>query len=247
MLIAILTELRRNLVDEDETQIPADNETQINDNDETQVPESQGSNIPRSEESQQVVTGLIASIERRWHNFEEDDIYSVSTLLDPRFKELCFSSTALTSVKRTLRSLMRLVSIETPDGATCVISDDDDDSAQEETPVRKKKCLWDHFDEEVKRKKAEQQLTSEDANENELTLYLTAGIISRKEDPMVWWKDNRGQFPTLAKLAREYLAVPAMSTPSERIFSAAGYISGQRRCRLSGEHVNHLVFLNKNM
>ena len=87
LLSTILTELRRNLIDEDEAQNPADNETQVHDDDETQVPESQGSNIPRSEESQQVITGLIESIERRWHNFEEDDIYSVSTLLDPRFKE----------------------------------------------------------------------------------------------------------------------------------------------------------------
>ena len=52
----------KNLVEE--TRIPVDNEAQIND-DETQVPESQGSDIPRSEESQQVVAGLNASIERR--------------------------------------------------------------------------------------------------------------------------------------------------------------------------------------
>ena len=36
-----------------------------------------------------------------------------------------------------------------------------------------------------------------------------------------------------------------MSTPSERIFSAAGYISGQRRCQLSEEHVNQLVFFEQ--
>ena len=54
LLNAILIELRKNIVDDDETQLP--------DDDETQVPESQGSNIPNSEESQQVVTGLIDSI-----------------------------------------------------------------------------------------------------------------------------------------------------------------------------------------
>ena len=55
------------------------------------------------------------------------------------------------------------------------------------------------------------------------------------------------RFPTLARIAREYLAIPAMSTPSERMFSAAGYLSSQRRSRLSGENLNQLVFLNKNL
>ena len=71
--------------------------------------------------------------EDAWHNFQAD-VNSVST---PRFKEVCFSSTALARAKRILYSLL---SVEAPDGATCVVSDDDD-RAQEETPVRKKKYL----------------------------------------------------------------------------------------------------------
>ena len=55
LLNALLFELRKNVLDDDETQVA--------DDDETQVPESQGSSVPRSEESQQVVAGLIASIE----------------------------------------------------------------------------------------------------------------------------------------------------------------------------------------
>ena len=96
---ALLFELRKNVVDDDETQVP--------DDDETQVPESQGSSVPTSEESQQVVVGLIASIERRWLNYEEDRIYSICTLLDPRFKEVCFTSAALVRAKRLLLSIMR--------------------------------------------------------------------------------------------------------------------------------------------
>ena len=91
LLNALLFELRKNVLDDDETQVA--------DDDETQVPESQGSSVPRSEESQQVVAGLIASIERRWLNYEEDRIYSISTLLDPRFKEVCFSNASLVRAK----------------------------------------------------------------------------------------------------------------------------------------------------
>ena len=89
-----------------------------------------------------------------------------------------------------------------------------------------------------------------DPNANELTLYFTAGVISGKEDPIMWWKDNRDQFPPPTKLAREYLAIITYTCNvhsfGEKFFTA-GYISGQRRCRLSVEHVNQLVFLSKSI
>ena len=70
----------------------------------------------------------------------------------------------------------------------------------------------------IKRRQSDNQQVN-DPKENELTLYFTAGIISGKEDPIMSWKDNRDQLPPPTKLAREYLAILAMSTPSEKHFS----------------------------
>ena len=233
LLNALLFELRKNVLDDDETQVA--------DDDETQVPESQGSSVPRSEESQQVVAGLIASIERRWLNYEEDRIYSISTLLDPRFKEVCFSNASLVRAKRLLLSIMRgITQGDLVASSTSVVNDDEED-----VPI-KKNSLWDSFD-ELKKKKSTDLSTNQDKDEKELSLYCSAEYIDRKEAPLAWWKRNISRFPTLARIAREYLAIPAMSTPSERMFSAAGYISSQRRSRLSGENLNQLVFLNKNL
>ena len=41
----------------------------------------------------------------------------------------------------------------------------------------------------------------------------------RVNDVMEWWSDNEEKFPNIAKLARKYLAIPASSAPSERVFS----------------------------
>ena len=109
-----------------------------------------------------------------------------------------------------------------------------------------KNSLWDSFD-ELKKKKSADLSTNQDKDEKELSSYCSAEYIERKEDPLAWWKKNMSHFPTLARIAREYLAIPAMSTPSKRMFSASGYLSSQRRSRLSGENLNQLVFLNKNL
>ena len=131
LLNAILFELRKNVIDDNETQVP--------DEDETQVPESQGNSVPSSEDMQEVVTGLIASIERRWLSYEENKIYSICSLLDPRFKDFCFYSSALVRAKRLLLSIMHAKSINPVSSIASVVIDAEDD--QEDAPVKKKKCL----------------------------------------------------------------------------------------------------------
>ena len=228
LLNAILHELQKHVVDDDETQ----------------VPESQDSSAAKSEDCQQVVLGLINSIETRWIDYENDEIYSVSTLMDPQFKEVSFSASALNRIRKLLLTLMKRVIMnadEAHSSAACVISDDEDAWTE-------KRSLWDIFEEELKKKRASHHSATQlNKDKHELALYLSAPYIDRKANPLNWWKLNKDQFPILSQLAREYLAIPAMSTPSKRLFSTSGYISNQRRSCLNGEHIHQLVFLNKNM
>ena len=57
---------------------------------------------------------------------------------------------------------------------------------------------------------------------------------------------TKARFYGLKRLARKYLAIPATSAPSERVFSLAGNICSRRRASLSPDHLDALVFLNAN-
>jgi len=62
--------------------------------------------------------------------------------------------------------------------------------------------------------------------ETELDEYLTAPVITLRGEETIesfnivhWWQGNEGSFPTLAHIAYNVFAVPAMSAEAERVFS----------------------------
>ena len=63
-------------------------------------------------------------------------------------------------------------------------------------------------------------------------------------DVLTWWLVRRNSFPTLYKVACVYLAVPATSAASERVFSNAGNVITKKRNRLLPENAHNLVFLH---
>ncbi|XP_069389205.1 E3 SUMO-protein ligase ZBED1-like [Paralichthys olivaceus] len=96
----------------------------------------------------------------------------------------------------------------------------------------------------------EEEETQEDKKiqmvRREVQMFFTEAPIAKKDDPLSWWRENEGRFPTLSNLARSLLCILATSTPAERIFSAAGNICSQKRASLTREHVDMLTFLSMN-
>ena len=80
----------------------------------------------------------------------------------------------------------------------------------------------------------------------EVELYLKEKPIDREEPPLGWWKENQHRFPLVSRVAKRYLTIPITSTPAERVFSTAGLTVTRLRSCLTPEHVNMLVYLNKN-
>ena len=84
----------------------------------------------------------------------------------------------------------------------------------------------------------------------ELLLYRREPHLPTKKpdgsftDPLEWWRLKQSQFPLLSKLAVKYLAIPATSAPSERVFSTAGLTIASERAKLDPKGAGDLVFLH---
>ena len=87
------------------------------------------------------------------------------------------------------------------------------------------------------------------ASEHEIERYIGCQIeeIDHNLTVLEWWKKNSAFFPRLSVLAKKFLAIPASSVSSERVFSLGGQIVSKKRCRLSHNNVDLFIFLNKNM
>jgi len=77
--------------------------------------------------------------------------------------------------------------------------------------------------------------------------YLDEPVVPRSVNTYEWWSVNRHRYKDVARLAQIYLSVPATSVASERLFSAAGNVIGNRRSCIDPNQVEKLVFLHENL
>ena len=79
----------------------------------------------------------------------------------------------------------------------------------------------------------------------EVSQYLVEPCIDGT-DPLQYWQENAEKYPTLATLAKYYLAVPATSAAVERLFSVAGKLFRPDRCRRSDSTFQMLMMIKCN-
>ncbi|CAL9687558.1 unnamed protein product [Knipowitschia caucasica] len=194
-------------------------------------------------------------ITSRWEaetTFKDDgpNVCILAAALDPRFRKLKFlTADECLNVQEKLKAII----LEEKRRANETKTQQQDTAIQEERPVadRRPVSLLDTLlgsDSDELSNNEEDNNDNNDAEvvRNELLSYFGESPISKDENPLKWWKENEARFPNLAMLARSYLSVPATSTPSERLFSAAGNIVNKKRTSLTPEHVDMLTFLHYN-
>jgi hypothetical protein len=80
--------------------------------------------------------------------------------------------------------------------------------------------------------------------ENEVVEYLSLPLEHEDINPIEYWRANAVRFPGLARMAIDYLGIPATSVPAESIFSKAGHVVSKKRNRLSSQTIKETLCLN---
>ena len=80
-----------------------------------------------------------------------------------------------------------------------------------------------------------------------LSLTIFSVKLDVESDPLKWWKLHALSHPLLSNVSKKYLAIPATSASSERLFSRSGKIATPLRASLKPDKVNMLEFLSKNV
>ncbi|XP_051958615.1 E3 SUMO-protein ligase ZBED1-like [Xyrauchen texanus] len=192
-------------------------------------------------------------ISERWENLntvsaERDNPLVLAAAIDPRFRKLKFIS--LEDGTR-VQSTVEVLAIKEAKAKTGLHDDPEELQQKKRGHIPGGKSALDNLlQSDTDSLSEEEEETQEDKKiqmvRREVQMFFTEPPIAKKEDPLSWWSENEGRFPTLSNLARSLLCIPATSTPAERIFSAAGNICSQKRASLTRDHVDMLTFLNMN-
>lgn len=68
-------------------------------------------------------------------------------------------------------------------------------------------------------------------HKDEFDHYISSATIDI-DNPRLWWIQHQKDYPQLSKMALNILAIPAMSSEVERVFSSTGLMITDRRSRL---------------
>jgi ribosomal protein S27E len=170
---------------------------------------------------------------KRYYSKTGAEVYAVATILDPSLKLDYYRGHEwepewIEDAKTTFKNAFaRYHGSSEPDG-------------QEWAPTewgngleRKSKGVAEHF--------AKRRRTTE---RDELEEYLAARPAAPGTDILQWWKANATTYPNLAKMARDYLAIPATSVPVERVFSNGTDLVQPKRGSLSAATIKTCMCLN---
>lgn len=191
---------------------------------------------------QQTVTSsfsanLAKCLKTRFPDYKFDQVASLAMLLDPRFKAVVYEE------DRSMGHWLKNLGVEEAQQISETQRSAEVSSASTAPEVPSRSALWQNFDSLIKQK--QHSMTQA---EEEVASYLHEDVLAREEDPCKWWcEKGAARYPLLARLAKRYLAIPATSVSSERLFSVSGGIVTTRRASLLPEHVEQLTFLHDNI
>ncbi|KAG0718305.1 Zinc finger BED domain-containing protein 4 [Chionoecetes opilio] len=177
-----------------------------------------------------MVTTLQTSIDTRLQKYEDNEAFQLAAVLDPRWKMSWCNPAEIPIVTERLAERVKAITPMTPN------QDPEGPEPPQASPPRKKCKLFRFM----------APASTRISTPSQVEAYLAQPNLSEDSDPLVYWEQNRTNYPDLAILATQYLAIPASSAPVERLFSVAGKVFKPDRCSLSDKVFEELMFIRCN-
>ena len=201
---------------------------------------------------------IFSEISSRFHDRDLKASH-IATLLNPAYKDFKYDPQKDNEYWQEIKELLKMLQIELErQKAACVPKDEVLASGSGPIPTSEEQLNpEDLVQQRIAALKANQpwmrkrtQQTFADP-EQEIFAYQALPLMpthvgNNPQDPLLWWKNQAVAFPLLSELARFFLAIPATSVPSERIWSDGGQLVTTLRSRLNPEHIDQLLSLRVN-
>lgn len=190
---------------------------------------------PHSVLGQQMKEAVLKEVQKRFSAIEKSFLLAVSTMLDPRFKNIHFKDPlAVSSIIKYIRDLQEEMKNDSCEEKSTSDSADSNEATFDLWAYHKKLA-------HTLTKKGKQIISS---SNDEVSQYLNIAVRNLSENPFVVWEEMKIIYPNLFRLANKFLGASATSVPSERLFSKAGATASKTRNRLTSKRLSKLLFLN---
>lgn len=169
---------------------------------------------------------------KRFNNIEKVLPLAISTILDPRFKNIHFSDKIACAY--SINKITEMINIYSERLNVC-----DYENVQQHNSIDDN--FWTYHEYLVNKSKHTTK-NNDFTMVDELKYYMNQPLMKMEDNPLKYWLLNIHS--GLKNIALKYLSVIATSVPSERLFSRAGNIMTENRNQITGDHLKQLLFLN---
>lgn len=176
---------------------------------------------------------VIKQLEERFEGMEKNILLALSTLLDPRFRNMPFLSAPL--VAKYMTHLYNLY--EAKEDAAEAESEDDATTDGYD--------IWAAYRAFSHEKHKHITMTGESENQDEISSYFCTNISSLQAEPLLLWKDLSQFHPFLHSLSKKYLHIPASSIPPSRVFTATGAEVLAQYSKMLSDHMSNILFMSE--
>ncbi|XP_049515596.1 E3 SUMO-protein ligase ZBED1-like [Dermacentor silvarum] len=182
---------------------------------------------------------LLSEVNTRFSGIEYLRPYAAATILDPRYKKYVFEH------PQAVAMIVRYLSGKVAEKVGAAGRALEEDLARPNTSPPSY-GIWTAVDQALRRNcTGTMDQESESQMPSQLKAYCNYPVVDRRANPrpLETWHSMRVGLEHVFEVVMEFLSIPATSVAPERLFSHAGCVAGQRKCRLSPKHLSQLTFL----